>query len=355
MDILTVYMISIMVLVPVYSAVSCGMVVGLSLQDCLSREERDLKRILLVYLSVSATGWLVTFCYQFYPSLFVWLNVVCLLCFVLPSIFFYRIVRFLTRLGEVIPAGYEWYTRFFTLKPLLRVVFGLLYYILTLALLVSYYKRARGKDTLVCGPACWVIFLVGVSIASLLSSVLPTFMPRSRFYHSIWTAAVSCGIALQHVLLSYHVIRREYCLYVLRRESPPSSSGETDAGDVRLRRSHSGKLTQRRFERFFREHKPFLRPGYKMTDLVEDLDVNRTVLSAFINRTYGMNFNRYLNRFRLRELDRLRSRPANQGKSVSSLVGQVGFKDFRSYSRAVATEREAAAGEGETKEEGGTA
>ena len=54
-------MISIMVLAPVYSAVSCGMVVGLSLQDCLSREERDLKRILLVYLSVSATGWLVTF------------------------------------------------------------------------------------------------------------------------------------------------------------------------------------------------------------------------------------------------------------------------------------------------------
>ena len=81
MDNLTVYMISIMVLAPVYSAVSCGMVVGLSLQDCLSREERDLKRILLVYLSVSATGWLVTFCYQFYPSLFVQLNVV------LPALF----------------------------------------------------------------------------------------------------------------------------------------------------------------------------------------------------------------------------------------------------------------------------
>ena len=57
-----------------------------------------------------------------------------------------------------------------------------------------------------------------------------------------------------------------------------------------------------------------------MTDLVEDLDVNRTVLSAFINQTYSMNFNRYLNRFRLRELDRLRSHPANQGKSVSSLI-----------------------------------
>ena len=92
-----------------------------------------------------------------------------------------------------------------------------------------------------------------------------------------------------------------------------------------------------------------------MTDLVEDLDVNRTVLSAFINQTYSMNFNRYLNRFRLRELDRLRSHPANQGKSVSSLIGQVGFKGFRTYSRAVVAEREAAAGKREPKEEGGTA
>lgn len=198
--------------------------------------------------------------------------------------------------------------------------------------------------------------LLGRCVHRLAALIGPAYVHTTEpvlLFH--WSAVVSCGIALQHVLLSYHVIRREYCLYVLRRESPPSSSGETDAGDVRLRRSHSGKLTQRRFERFFREHKPFLRPGYKMTDLVEDLDVNRTVLSAFINQTYGMNFNRYLNRFRLRELDRLRSRPANQGKSVSSLIGQVGFKDFRTYSRAVATEREAAAGKREPKEEGGTA
>ena len=55
-----------------------------------------------------------------------------------------------------------------------------------------------------------------------------------------------------------------------------------------------------------------------------------------------MNFNRYLNRLRLKELARLRSQPENQGKSISSLIDKVGFKDFRNYSRAVAAERDAA-------------
>ena len=62
-----------------------------------------------------------------------------------------------------------------------------------------------------------------------------------------------------------------------------------------------------------------------MTDLVEDLDVNRTVLSAFINQTYSMNFNRYLNRFRLRELDRLRSHPANQ--ILAAALDTIGLDD----------------------------
>lgn len=55
-----------------------------------------------------------------------------------------------------------------------------------------------------------------------------------------------------------------------------------------------------------------------------------------------MNFNRYLNCLRLKELEKLRSQPAGKGKSISSLLDKVGFKDFRNYSRAVAAEKKAA-------------
>ena len=377
----------------------------LSLRDCLTQEERRLKKIMQVYLSLSALGWYMAFCYEFHPVLFTWLNVLCLLSFVLPSIFFYRIVRYLTRLGEaerfsslhyllpallagilfvwslfvpmevqieivegkalVFPTGYEAFTRFFILKPLLRVIFGMVYYLFTIAVLVRFYRRTNGKPAPVRRTAGWVVFLVGISIASLLSSLLPTFMPRATILHSFWTILAAGAIAFQHVLLSYHIIRRKYRLYVLTDNDArqgavtiiepapqtettdnPESVSEPDSKPPR--RHHSGKLTRVRLEAYFRHEKPWLDPACKIADLVEVFDVNRTALSSFINRTYGMNFNRYLNRWRLRELDRLRALPSNRGKSMRSLVEKAGFDNYRTYLRAVAAEREAEAAEKES-------
>lgn len=411
MDVLAAYKIGITVLIPVFSAFTCGALVALSLRDCLSEEERRLKKIMLVYLSLSALGWYMAFCYEFHPVLFTWLNVLCLLSFVLPSIFFYRIVRYLTRLGEaerfsslhyllpallggilfvwslfvpmevqieivegkalVFPAGYEAFTRFFTLKPLLRVIFGMLYYVLTIAVLVRFYRRTNGKSAPVRRTAGWVVFLVGISIASLLSSLLPTFMPRATILHSFWTILAAGAMAFQHVLLSYHIIRRKYWLYILpdndarqgavliiaaapqmqpESTDSPESAPQPEPESKPLRRHHSGKLSRVRLEAYFHHEKPWLDPGCKIADLVEVFDVNRTALSSFINRTYGMNFNRYLNRWRLRELDRLRALPSNRGKSMRSLVEKAGFDNYRTYLRAVATEREAETAE---KESGG--
>lgn len=418
MDTLAAYKIGITVLIPVFSAVTCGALAAMSLRDCLSREECRLKKILLVYLSLSALGWYMTFCYEFHPELFTWLHVLCLLSFVLPSVFFYRIVRYLTRLGQperfspwhyllpgvlagvmlvwslavpfgvqleivtgkarVLPDGYEAYARFFTLKPLLRVIFGMTYYILTIAVLVRFCQSQRTNDKRVPDRriADWMVFLVGISVASLLSSLLPTFMPRATILHSLWTLLTAAAIAFQHVLLSYHIIRRKYRLYTLSgnsaahvpateavpeaeieptdTETPPGKGMEpagaetTSQPDAKPpRRHHSGKLTRIRLETYFRYEKPWLDPACKLADLVEVFDVNRSALSSFINRTYGMNFNRYLNRWRLRELDRLRSLPSNCGKSTRSLVGKAGFDHFRTYLRAVAAEREAETAEKE--------
>lgn len=368
-----------MPLTPVFSAVTCGVLTAFSCRDNFSGSERRLKRILLFYLFVSGLGWYVTYCYEFYPSLFVWLNVPCLLSFILPAVFFYRIIRFLTRPGQaedfprlhyvlpgalaavmfvwsltvplgvqleivtgkaqVLPAGYEAFTRFFTIKPLMRVIFGTAYYALTVAVLVRYYWRINGKETLVRRPASWIVFLIAISIASLLSSVLPTFMPRGEILRSAFTAFVAVCIACQHVLLTYHIIQRKYRLYAvsqkeIRRPLEPEVKPE--------RKHYAGRISQQRMESYFSAEKPYLNPAYKLTDLVEAMDVSRAVLSAFINQTYGVNFSRYVNRWRLRELEQLRSQPANRKKSASALCVKAGFPDYRRYARAAAAEREAA-------------
>lgn len=398
MDITATYTTALAPLIPFLSAIACGILVVFSLQDCLNPEERKLKRIVLFYLCLSGIAWFVTFTYEFAPALFVWLNIACLVSYLLPPIFFYRIIRYLTRLGQpeefsslhyllpgilvaamivwslfvpigvqseivmgkaqVIPAGYEAYTRFYTLKPLLRVVFGLIYYILALWVLVRYYQTARKKKARLRKPARWVFFLVCISLASLLASVSPTFMNRGDFIYSLWTLLVALCIAAQHVLLSYHIMRRDYSPYVIpeksrKRPSPRTRSADKVEVPPPPRRQHSGKLSRSLFEEFIRDKKPYLNPNYKITDLVEDLDVNRTSLSAFVNRTYHMNFSRYLNRLRLRELEQLRSLPENEGRSISSLLGKVGFSDFRNYSRAIAIERENPVQEQPTEEEKG--
>ncbi|MEI3096093.1 MAG: hypothetical protein V8T33_07025 [Parabacteroides distasonis] len=54
----------------------------------------------------------------------------------------------------------------------------------------------------------------------------------------------------------------------------------------------------------------------RITDLAAGLSTNRSYLSAFINKEYGMNFCRLINRCRLMALDRLRVSPAMQARLI---------------------------------------
>ena len=90
-------------------------------------------------------------------------------------------------------------------------------------------------------------------------------------------------------------------------------------------------LTKRNFERYVVREKLFLNPKLKITDLQEIFHINRTYLSNFVNRTYGMRFNSYINRLRLGELQRLQSLPSNRGKTIAALCAKAGFPDYRVY------------------------
>lgn len=99
-------------------------------------------------------------------------------------------------------------------------------------------------------------------------------------------------------------------------------------------------LTRKRFEEYFRESKPYLNPDLKITDLVEPLKANRTVISNFINQTYGMNFNRYINGLRIKELQRLQKLYSNESKEISKLLSKAGFTSMRNYTRAISAEQD---------------
>ncbi len=69
--------------------------------------------------------------------------------------------------------------------------------------------------------------------------------------------------------------------------------------------------------RFMESNKPFLKFGYGIRDLANDIQIPSYQLSAYLNREVGMNFNDFLNQFRVRYCEDL---------MLSGVVGQLNLK-----------------------------
>lgn len=52
-------------------------------------------------------------------------------------------------------------------------------------------------------------------------------------------------------------------------------------------------------EKYIRNERPFLRPGFNLNDLVEQLEIPRHHLSACINQYFEVNFNDFINEYRV--------------------------------------------------------
>jgi AraC-like DNA-binding protein len=100
-----------------------------------------------------------------------------------------------------------------------------------------------------------------------------------------------------------------------------------------------GKLSRKTVEAYFKDQRPWLDPQFQLPQLANALGVNRSEISAFINNTFGVNFKRYVNRWRLAEFERLMSLPSNDFKNPYKIASQAGFSDFRHLNRVAELEK----------------
>jgi AraC-like DNA-binding protein len=78
-------------------------------------------------------------------------------------------------------------------------------------------------------------------------------------------------------------------------------------------------------ETYFREKKPFLQLDYSLEQLVTDTHIPRYILSAFINREYGMGFREFLNRYRVEYLIANLDKPEWQNFTLEAIATECGF------------------------------
>ena len=346
---------------PVVCAVGCMLMVLMDARTCQrNAQERRLRLYLAVIYLVTALGWFGMVLYAVSPDGFVHYHTVFLLALMFDQVMFYHFVALLTDTGEsrrlnrlhvaiplavaafsvgcdlFVPAEkqiavvYEgasltsdaWFGIVYILTSIIFIVYNTLYPLLSLRNIRRYrrfvvdYSSEAQRTSLdwLFGIQLLIFVCIPVPLAGILLGI-DTF--SSLWF--VWLGALPYSVL--YIILCYNMLDGNYLII---QPEPATEEATQDKETI---------IDRKQFERYLREKKPYLDPKLRITDLAAGLNTNRSYLSAFINREYGMNFSRLINRCRLAELDRLRLSPRYSTKSNMELVLMAGFGNYRNYLR----------------------
>lgn len=351
--------------IPVFSSLVCALFITLQRWKLEEKVDKKLFHISLAYFIVKAFSWVGVIIYIYDPDNYPYVGPFYLLEILLIQIFFYQLIYTLTRrddesgfsfLHYVLPlllfavhvvwssfipldiqrqitrahgdavSGYEAYSLFFNSKSHIRLIFSLVYIVL------SFYRLIRYSSDVVNYSADesrisirWGYNTAFLSIALIVAPALGAFVSKKDNLDSFLVLIPIVVLLIQHIILCYNLLTTNYVLMYNEDDFNQSANKEHGA-DLRI-------VTKEQLEDYMRTEKPYLNPSLKITDMTGSLKTNRTYLSTFINQEYGVNFSHFINTYRLEELDKLLIDPKYSSYSNLHLITLAGFGSYDSYLR----------------------
>ncbi|NDW12476.1 hypothetical protein D0T50_06170 [Bacteroides sp. 214] len=227
----------------------------------------------------------------------------------------------LVRSGGFILSGYPVRSFLFSSSTLIFCIYNITYSTLDLLRVRNYrrevinYSADNEKNS-----ASWMYLFVVLTLINIPLPLGATVVNRNMILTVPLTTIGALMALLQHCIILYNLLSKNYVL-IDNKEWRYSLA------------SRHAKINHKQFQAYIIEKKPYLNPNLKVTDLCSDLLTNRSYLSAYINKEYGMNFCSYINGLRLRELERLRT-TSSAADAPLDLIHRAGFNSYRSYLRA---------------------
>jgi len=82
------------------------------------------------------------------------------------------------------------------------------------------------------------------------------------------------------------------------------------------------------------QKQPFLQTGYNIKSLADELSIPSYQLSALLNRQMGMNFNEYLNQYRVQHCKKLMQAGEADNLNLKGLSVMCGFNNRNTFTMA---------------------
>ena len=216
--------------------------------------------------------------------------------------------------------GDHWYAILYRLISVTIIIYRIVYPILGIVR-IRRYKHTIG-DYYADAHSVSLNWFMIIQILLLISIPIQLYeLLRDTDSFSVsWLSVLVPFLAFFiYPILCYNLLVDNYVTIVFEDDHLPNNTTEIDP---------------KRFIQYLHDKKTFLNPRLLITDVASDLCTNRNYVSKFINNTYGMNFNQFINGYRLKELDRLRLSPDHKNDTTTELVWAAGFNSYRSYIRA---------------------
>ncbi len=189
----------------------------------------------------------------------------------------------------------------------------------------------------------WLTYMLLIVCGTLIHPAIVAFTSMQAVYEAHWLIFPSAVVIFtMQILLLYNLQRHNYPPLDIKTHpeanklpmQTPRPVGKNKTLIYPLGKIKMAQLSRKDFDQYFRHEKPYLDPQLKLTSLAEVLGVNRIDLSKFVNSTYKVNFNVFVNRWRFEEVERLRKLNKNKGVTLKSLILQAGFASYNSFMRA---------------------
>jgi AraC-like DNA-binding protein len=87
-------------------------------------------------------------------------------------------------------------------------------------------------------------------------------------------------------------------------------------------------------EEYLQRERPFLTPGFSLQDMSLQTGINVPTLSALINREYGMNFNDFINQYRVAFFKELVRNAQYHQWTLEAIANKAGFNSRTTFIRA---------------------
>ncbi len=224
-----------------------------------------------------------------------------------------------------------------TLMLQVRALYSCMYCILAIKRISFYRKEVLNissnerKASLSWLNPVLVIYVLQVMLP--LIAIISGIHQDGGDYTNPYLFIIVLMVAYQNISLTHNLIAGNFETISLENYLQENMLYKKINAGIKTPKNNKDDDLKERLEIYFQQKKPYLNSELKITDLTKALATNRTYLSAFINNMYETNFCTFVNTYRLREYEQLRTDDANKKLSNNELAIQAGFSSYRAYLR----------------------